>query len=111
MERLLLVEDDPTLIRMLTSFLATENFQVTSVTGQSTAVEAMEAGKPDLALVDISLAEGNGFAVCARAKELGVPVIFLTASSDDKFQPKCRSPYQPWDLQLASPLPPPPTAH
>ena len=83
MEKLLLVEDDPTLIRMLTSFLTTENFQITSVTGQKAAAEAMEAERPDLALVDISLAEGNGFAVCANAKELGVPVIFLTASSDE----------------------------
>ena len=83
MEWLLLVEDDPTLVRMLTSFLTTENFQVASVSGQSTAVEAMETNKPDLALVDISLTQGNGFAVCARAKELGVPVIFLTASSDE----------------------------
>ena len=83
MEKLLLVEDDPTLIRMLTSFLTTENFQITSVTGQKSAAVAMEADRPDLALVDISLAEGNGFAVCANAKELGVPVIFLTASSDE----------------------------
>ena len=83
MEKLLLVEDDPTLIRMLTSFLTTENFQITSVTGQKAASKAMEADRPDLALVDISLAEGNGFAVCANAKELGVPVIFLTASSDE----------------------------
>ena len=83
MEKLLLVEDDPTLIRMLTSFLTTENFQITSVTGQKAAAEAMESARPDLALVDISLAEGNGFAVCANAKELGVPVIFLTASSDE----------------------------
>ena len=83
MEKLLLVEDDPTLIRMLTSFLTTENFQITSVTGQKAAAEAMEADRPDLALVDISLAEGNGFAVCANAKDLGVPLIFLTASSDE----------------------------
>lgn len=83
MERLLLVEDDPTLVRMLVSFLTTENFQVTSVTGQCAAVESMGTSKPDLALVDISLAEGNGFAVCAQAKELGIPVIFLTASSDE----------------------------
>ena len=83
MDKLLLVEDDPTLIRMLTSFLSDENFQVASVTGQQAAAAAMEAEKPDLALVDISLAEGNGFAVCANAKELGVPVIFLTASSDE----------------------------
>lgn len=81
MEKLLLVEDDPTLIRMLTSFLTTENFQITSVTGQKAAAEAMEAGRPDLSLVDISLAEGNGFAVYANAKELSVPVIFLTAAS------------------------------
>ena len=43
----------------------------------------MEAAAPDLALVDISLAEGNGFAVCAHAKEIGIPVIFLTASGDE----------------------------
>lgn len=83
MDRLLLVEDDSTLIRMLTSFLNSENFDVTSVTGQRAAVAAMEENVPDLALVDISLADGNGFAVCARAKELGVPVIFLTASGDE----------------------------
>ena len=83
MDRLLLVEDDSMLIRMLTSFLNSENFDVTSVTGQRAAVAAMEENVPDLALVDISLADGNGFAVCARAKELGVPVIFLTASGDE----------------------------
>lgn len=83
MTKLLLVEDDPTLIRMLTSFLSSEGFSVRSVTGQSAAVNAMEETAPELALVDISLAEGNGFAVCARAKELGVPVIFLTASADE----------------------------
>lgn len=83
MDRLLLVEDDPTLIRTLTRFLTTERFRVTAVTGQRAAAAAMEQECPDLALVDISLAEGNGFAVCARAKELGVPVIFLTASGDE----------------------------
>lgn len=83
MDRLLLVEDDPTLIRMLTSFLTGENFEVRSVTGQSAAADALKSGSHDLALVDISLSEGNGFAVCARAKELGIPVIFLTASGDE----------------------------
>ncbi len=83
MDRLLLVEDDPTLIRMLTEFLTTENFRVISVTGQREACEKLETQNPDLTLVDISLADGNGFAVCAMAKELGVPVIFLTASGDE----------------------------
>lgn len=83
MEKLLLVEDDPTLIRMLTGFLTSENFQITSVTGQKAAADAMDAARPDLVLVDISLAQGNGFAVCANAREFGIPVIFLTASSDE----------------------------
>lgn len=83
MDKLLLVEDDPTLIRMLTSFLTAENFAVTSVTGQEQAATAMESCALDLALVDISLSEGNGFGVCAHAKELGIPVIFLTASGDE----------------------------
>ena len=83
MEKLLLVEDDPTLIRMLTEFLASEHFSVTARTGQTAACSTLEAERPDLALVDISLAEGNGFAVCAKARELGIPVIFLTASGDE----------------------------
>lgn len=83
MDKLLLVEDDPTLIRTLTSFLADENFEVQAVTGQRAAAVAMEDYCPDLALVDISLAEGNGFAVCTHAKQLNIPVIFLTASGDE----------------------------
>lgn len=83
MDKLLLVEDDPTLVRMLTSFLASENFQITSVTGQADAAAAMESNVFDLALVDISLSDGNGFGVCAHAKEVGIPVIFLTASGDE----------------------------
>ena len=83
MDKLLLVEDDPTLVRMLTSFLASENFQITSVTGQTDAAAVMESNVFDLALVDISLSDGNGFGVCAHAKELSIPVIFLTASGDE----------------------------
>lgn len=83
MEKLLLVEDDLTLIRMLCSFLEGEGFCTVTATGQTVALEQMTVAQPDLALVDISLAEGNGFAVCAEAKRLGIPVIFLTASGDE----------------------------
>lgn len=83
MEKLLLVEDDATLIRTLGSFLEEEGFRVDTVTGQTAAVEKMEGSRFALALVDISLAEGNGFAVCAAAKKHRLPVIFLTASSDE----------------------------
>ena len=83
MEKLLLVEDDLTLVRMLRSFLEGEGFRTTTASGQTAAMEQMAAAQPDLALVDLSLAEGNGFAVCGEAKRLGIPVIFLTASGDE----------------------------
>lgn len=83
MHKLLLVEDDPDLIRTLTAFLHTEGFALLSAPGQSRAAKLMEEEKPSLALVDISLEEGNGFGVCRQARELGIPVIFLTASADE----------------------------
>ena len=83
MDKLLLVEDDATLIRMVQDFLTSDGFQVCAVTGQTAAQAAMDREKPDLALVDISLAEGNGFGVFADAKSREIPVIFLTASSDE----------------------------
>ena len=83
MDKLLLVEDDATLIRMVSDYLKNVGCSVTAVTGQRAASDAMEREKPELALVDISLAEGNGFGVFSDAKSRGIPVIFLPASSDE----------------------------
>lgn len=83
MDKILLVEDDPTLIRMLTGFLTSEGFQITAVNGQREAVQELENRPPELALVDISLSDGNGFSVCVCAKSKNVPVIFLTACDDE----------------------------
>ena len=83
MEKLLLVEDDSALVQRLTEYLSTEGFHCVSAGGQPQAVAAIDAERPDLVLVDITLAEGNGFAVCAYTRGKGVPVIFLTASGDE----------------------------
>lgn len=83
MDRILLVEDDSSIITNLTEFLKSENFSVVSVTGQKAASREIEENNFDIALVDISLADGNGFAVCQLAKEHSIPVIFLTASGDE----------------------------
>lgn len=86
MIRVLLVEDDEEIIKNLTEFLREEGFSVTSVRGQQAALKRIEE-KPeetDIILLDISLADGNGFAVCAAVKEqTQIPVIFLTASGDE----------------------------
>jgi DNA-binding response OmpR family regulator len=84
MTQILLVEDDPTIIATLTEFLQSENFSVTTASGQAAALAAVENAVPDLVLLDISLADGNGFSVCKALKsEQKIPVIFLTASGDE----------------------------
>ncbi|MCD8078572.1 MAG: response regulator transcription factor, partial [Lachnospiraceae bacterium] len=82
MEHLLLVEDDGAIRRILCDFLRGQGFAVTAVEGQSSAEKALEKSF-DLALVDITLADGSGFAVCTRAGQKNIPVIFLTASTDE----------------------------
>ncbi len=82
--KLLLVEDDQGIVENLTAFLKEENFEVEAVNGQKDAICCLEEKKYDLMLLDVSLADGNGFAVCAAAKAItDIPVIFLTASGDE----------------------------
>ena len=81
--RILLVEDDPAIVRTLSAFLESEGFSVVSKSSEKPAVSAIEAAPYDLALLDVSLARGSGFPVCEAAKAKGIPVIFLTASGDE----------------------------
>ena len=81
--RLLLVEDDRSIVENLTAFLHMEGFTVRSVSGERAAAALMADWRPDLLLVDLSLAEGSGFGVFQTALGLKLPVIFLTASDDE----------------------------
>ena len=86
MTRILLVEDDASIVANLTEFLQKEGFAITSVDGQLKALTLLEtsAADFDLLLLDVSLAEGNGFAICRAVKSTtSLPVIFLTASGDE----------------------------
>ena len=83
--RVLLVEDDHAIVRALTDLLEGEGFTVRSCATQDGACAALAAEDFDIALLDVTLAQGNGFAVCAAAREAApeMPVIFLTASDDE----------------------------
>ena len=84
MTKILLVEDDSTIVENLCEFLTEEGFLVTAVPGQRQALEILESDSFDLVLLDISLSDGNGFAVCSYVKQnTDTPVIFLTASGDE----------------------------
>lgn len=64
--------------------LQQEGFFVESVFGQKQAIELLEEKNYDLVLLDISLADGNGFTICSYIKQnTDIPVIFLTASGDE----------------------------
>lgn len=83
--RILLVEDDRGIVSALTQLLKTEGFEVLSTSGQNEAIDLAHRFRFDLALLDISLAQGNGFGVCIalHAIDPDIPVIFLTASDDE----------------------------
>ena len=84
MTKILLVEDDKAIVANLTEFLYSEGYAVESVSGQTAALNLLVDEKVDLVLLDVSLAEGNGFATCKAIKaEYDIPVIFLTASGDE----------------------------
>lgn len=84
MKRIFLVEDDKKIARNLTRLLCAQEYDVTHVATQAEALAALAANRFDLALVDISLPDGNGFAVCTEIKQRqDMPVIFLTASGDE----------------------------
>lgn len=83
--RVLLVEDDGAIVRTLSELLADEGFSVVTEATQDGACARLAAESFDIALLDVTLAQGNGFAVCAAAREVApdMPVIFLTASDDE----------------------------
>jgi DNA-binding response OmpR family regulator len=84
MKRIFLVEDDREIAKNLSLLLHAEGFMTTHAKTKAEASEKLAEQKFDLALVDISLPDGNGYAVCTEIREQqDIPVIFLTASGDE----------------------------
>ena len=84
MTRIFLVEDDKAIAKNLILLLRSEGFSVMHASTRGVALTTLAGNKFDLALIDISLPDGNGFTVCTEIKEKqDIPVIFLTASGDE----------------------------
>jgi two-component system KDP operon response regulator KdpE len=79
-KRILIVDDDPRLIRLIREVLGAAGYEVlTSASGES-AIQALALEQPDLLLLDIMLPDMDGFQVARRAHEFtDVPIIMLTA--------------------------------
>lgn len=85
MARILLVEDDPTIGKVLETSLASSGNQTTWVTYGREALDQAAAGPIDLVLLDLGLPDMNGVDVCRRlrAEQPGCVIVMLTARQEE----------------------------
>lgn len=84
MSKILLVEDNETIIMGLEYLFQQEGFAYEVARKKKEALEKLEKSEFDLALLDISLPDGNGLDLCKQIKETyHLSVIFLTAREDE----------------------------
>lgn len=81
--RVLLVDDDPVILKFVGANLKARNFEVITAEDGESALRAMEQTLPDLVILDIMMPGMDGVEVCRRIREWSkVPVIMLTAKNE-----------------------------
>jgi len=84
MKKIMLVEDDKTIVLGLEYFLRQEGYDIIICYDVKSALKTIDTEKYDIAILDISLPDGNGYDVCsALRRKSDVPVIFLTACDEE----------------------------
>ena len=85
--RILIVDDEPSNIKILGDALADEYNISVATTGKDALIAAMSEPRVDLILLDIVMPEMHGYQVCERLKEnigtADIPVIFVTSLGED----------------------------
>ena len=88
--RLLVVEDEPNILELLSASLRYAGFEVITAGAGAEAVQAAQRHRPDLIVLDVMLPDMDGFDVVRRLRGGGarIPVVFLTArdSTEDKIR-------------------------
>ena len=68
-KKLLLVDDEPELLKMVTAILADEGFQhLVTAANMKEGVAVTKAEKPDLAILDVMLPDGDGFSLMEQIR-------------------------------------------
>jgi len=84
---ILLVDDDPIILRELATILARENYEILVANGGVKALELLQINPPDIILLDIHMPDVSGLEVCRKIKKdthfNSIPIIFLTASTTE----------------------------
>ncbi len=87
MSRILIVEDDPSLVELLRYNLETEGFDVSVARDGEGGMEAIDADDPDLVVLDWMLPNMSGIEICRQMRQRtatrSTPVIMLTAKGEE----------------------------
>src|SRR5713226_7431674 len=82
---ILVADDDPQLLRLVTRNLQFEGYGVLPVSDGQQALEQIETRRPDLVLLDVMMPKMDGFTVCHRVREFSaVPIILVTARGQEQ---------------------------
>jgi DNA-binding response OmpR family regulator len=81
----LVVDDEPMVREVITSYLERDHYRVTSVGDGIAALDWLEVGRPDLVILDLMLPNVDGLSVLARLRETAadLPVIVVTARGEE----------------------------
>ena len=83
-QRILLVDDEPELRRMVTGLLTGADYEVLEAADCAQARAAMAAQRPDAVLLDVMLPDVDGFSLLPELRRFGeVPVLYLSARDED----------------------------
>jgi DNA-binding response OmpR family regulator len=84
-EKILIVEDDATMLRGLKDNFEMKGYKVVTAADGEAGLEAAMAHKPDLIVLDIMLPKINGYEICRLVREAGLtsPIIMLTAKGEE----------------------------
>lgn len=87
MSRILIVEDDPSLVELLKYNLETEGFDVSVARDGEGGLEAIDTQDPDLVVLDWMLPNMSGIEICRQMRQRtatrSTPVIMLTAKGEE----------------------------
>ena len=83
-QKILVIEDDPTIQTQLKNLLSYNGYEVEAVTDFSKVMEQLKAFAPHLILLDIKLPGNSGFEICSQIRTFSqIPIIFVTSSNTD----------------------------
>jgi two-component system, sensor histidine kinase and response regulator len=85
-DNILIVDDTPDNLRLLSAMLTAQAYEVRSVKSGSAALMVVQAEPPDLILLDITMTPMDGYEVCRRLKAnpqtAAIPIIFISALNE-----------------------------